>query len=131
MTVSDLPTIDLQASDEVVKQALETAFTTIGFALISGHGIAEGQVSEMRQLLKTYFNRPLSEKLQESITPENYRGYIPLGFFRQTATTPSPITMRVISSTMRSLKKTRSGHGVIYMAPIAGPMSPLTSKLPF
>ncbi|MDG0992583.1 MAG: 2-oxoglutarate and iron-dependent oxygenase domain-containing protein, partial [Luminiphilus sp.] len=81
MTVSNLPTIDLQASDEVVKQALETAFTTIGFALISGHGIAEGQISEMRQLLKTYFNRPLSEKLQESITPENYRGYIPLGFF--------------------------------------------------
>lgn len=81
MTVTHLPTIDLQASDKVVKQALETAFTSIGFALISGHGIAEGHISEMRQLLKTYFNRPLTEKLQGSITPENYRGYIPLGFF--------------------------------------------------
>ncbi|MDG1771251.1 MAG: 2-oxoglutarate and iron-dependent oxygenase domain-containing protein [Luminiphilus sp.] len=81
MNLTHLPLIDLQASDETVKPALESAFNKIGFALITGHGIAAQQISEMRELLKTYFNRPLTEKLHESITPENYRGYIPLGFF--------------------------------------------------
>ena len=81
MNLTHLPLIDLQASDEAVKPALESAFNKIGFALITGHGIAAQQISEMRELLKTYFNRPLTEKLHESITPENYRGYIPLGFF--------------------------------------------------
>jgi isopenicillin N synthase-like dioxygenase len=81
MNNTHLPVIDLRASDQEVKPALESAFTSIGFALISGHGIASQQVAEMRQLLKTYFERPEADKLMESITPDNYRGYIPLGFF--------------------------------------------------
>ena len=71
MNLTHLPLIDLQASDEAVKPALESAFNKIGFALITGHGIAAQQISEMRELLKTYFDRPLTEKLHESISSEH------------------------------------------------------------
>jgi len=73
--------INLDDHDEPVTQALELALTETGFVMIQGHGISETLIAKMRSVLERYFARPLEAKMQECITPDNYRGYIPLGFF--------------------------------------------------
>ncbi|MDB2667432.1 isopenicillin N synthase family oxygenase [Luminiphilus sp.] len=78
---SSIPLIDLKDSDDTVLPVLERALTEIGFVMVQGHSVPEHLVRTMRQQLETYFSRPLSEKLADCITPDNYRGYIPLGFF--------------------------------------------------
>ena len=61
-----------------------SALCDIGFVLVRGHGILEKLVSDLRQHLIDYFDRPLVDKMAERSTPDNYRGYIPLGFFHPT-----------------------------------------------
>ena len=53
--------------------------------LVKGHGVASELVSDLRHHLVDYFGRPLADKMAERITPDNYRGYIPLGFFSPNA----------------------------------------------
>ncbi len=76
-----IPLIDLTESDYNLIPKLRHAFSTIGFVQVRGHGVNPSIISQLRRHLITYFNRPLKLKLQEAITPDNYRGYIPLGFF--------------------------------------------------
>ena len=81
MAEHSIPSIDLGDSDCCVSPVLEQALTTVGFVRVRGHGIPAAQVSALRALLAAYFSRPLDDKLRDAITPDNYRGYIPLGFF--------------------------------------------------
>ena len=81
MAEHSIPSIDLGDSDCSVSPVLEQALTTVGFVRVRGHGIPAAQVSALRALLAAYFSRPLDDKLRDAITPDNYRGYIPLGFF--------------------------------------------------
>ena len=74
-------TINLEDSDDRVLPILERALCDIGFVLVKGHGVPTELVSNLRQQLVDYFDRPLADKMAERITPVNYRGYIPLGFF--------------------------------------------------
>ena len=76
-----ISTIDLERDDKEILPTLERALCDIGFVLVRGHGIPEKLVSDLRQQLVDYFDRPLVDKMAERITPDNYRGYIPLGFF--------------------------------------------------
>ena len=76
-----IPTIDLERDDEEILPTLERVLCDIGFVLVRGHGIPGKLVSDLRQHLVDYFDRPLVDKMAERITPDNYRGYIPLGFF--------------------------------------------------
>ncbi len=76
-----IPTIDLERDDKEILPTAERALCDIGFVLVRGHGIPEKLVSNLRQHLADYFDRPLVDKMAERITPDNYRGYIPLGFF--------------------------------------------------
>ncbi|NNC58335.1 MAG: isopenicillin N synthase family oxygenase [Woeseiaceae bacterium] len=83
-----LPVIDvspLTGDDERAKQRVirdvGDACHEIGFMVIRGHGMPPKTISRLRQLVTQFFNRPLEKKLALSITPDNYRGYIPLGFF--------------------------------------------------
>ena len=76
-----VPTIDLERDDDEILPTLERALCDIGFVLVKGHGVPAELVSALRQRLVDYFDRPLAEKMAERITPDNYRGYIPLGFF--------------------------------------------------
>lgn len=46
-----------------------------------GHGIPAETIANMREEVVNYFEQPLENKLPDQITPENYRGYIPPGFF--------------------------------------------------
>ena len=75
-----IPIIDLADHEEQILPTLEKALCDIGFVLVKGHGVPRGLVSDLRQQLVDYLDRPLADKMAERITPDNYR-YIPLGFF--------------------------------------------------
>ena len=81
MIEANVPLIDLSQPDAQVQDQLQRAFSSIGFACLSGHGITPDLVQAVRDLLEQYFSRSEADKLRDSITPDNYRGYIPLGFF--------------------------------------------------
>ena len=87
-----LPVIDiapLMETDERGKAsaagALGKACHDIGFMVIRGHGIAPATVARLREAVVRFFEQPLEDKLAWSITRDNYRGYIPLGFFTPNA----------------------------------------------
>lgn len=58
--------------------------------VIVGHGIPAAVVNRLRASVIGFFNRPLDEKLTCSISKDDYRGYIPLGFFTPNAAGLSP-----------------------------------------
>lgn len=78
--VSPLSGGDKRARRRVIRD-VGNACHEIGFMVIQGHGIPPGTISRIRELVARFFDRPLEEKLALSIAPDNYRGYIPLGFF--------------------------------------------------
>ena len=76
-----IPTIDLARGDDEILPTLERALCEMGFVLVKGHDVPAELVRDLRRYLIDYFDRPLADKMAERITPDNYRGYIPLGFF--------------------------------------------------
>jgi isopenicillin N synthase-like dioxygenase len=85
-----VPVIDLSATNEEVAKALDHAFTEMGFAVLAGHGIPTGVIAAAREAVVKYFEQPLDRKLPDRITRDNYRGYIPLGFFSPNSAGQSP-----------------------------------------
>lgn len=86
--MDSIPTIDITplnspehpAFEATVQQILE-ACTGIGFLSIIGTGIAPETVINVRACVQAMFDVDEASKWQQAITRENYRGYIPLGFF--------------------------------------------------
>ncbi len=62
-------------------EQLKTACSEIGFFSITGHGIQPSITTELRTQLELLFSLPQAEKEKLMITRNNYRGYVPLGFF--------------------------------------------------
>ncbi len=60
---------------------LGDALHRVGFVAIQGHSIPSELIASVREEVATLFARPHSEKLKLTVTPNNYRGYIPMGFF--------------------------------------------------
>ncbi|NNC98614.1 MAG: isopenicillin N synthase family oxygenase [Gammaproteobacteria bacterium] len=94
--MGDLPLIDISTlrsnkglfeSDAI--EAIGKAFHEIGFIAIRGHGVPESTIAALRKQTIRFFDRPLQEKLAGHITQQNYRGYIPLGFFTPNAAVAS------------------------------------------
>lgn len=90
--MNELPLIDISALQDgpdarrvVVADALGQAFHKIGFAVIRGHGISTATINAVREQVIACFKLPLGDKLALSVSPDNYRGYIPLGFFTPNA----------------------------------------------
>ena len=79
--IPSIPLIHLEHDDNQILLTLERALTATGFVLVEGHGVPRSLVATMRRQLTAYFARPLADKMADCITPANYRGYIPLGFF--------------------------------------------------
>ena len=75
-----LPCIDISDSACSV-QEIERACREIGFMNIVGHGIAQETITNVRDAVVAYFDLPLATKMDDQISPENYRGYIPYRFF--------------------------------------------------
>ena len=49
--------------------------------VIVNHGIEEKVITRIRDAVVGYFRQPLAKKRRDQITRDNYRGYIPAGFF--------------------------------------------------
>lgn len=89
--MNQLPLIDLaeiadgeQLSSGLADQ-LSTALHDLGFVAVLGHGIPPCLIESMRAETKALFALPSELKLAMQVTPENYRGYVPLGFFTPNA----------------------------------------------
>lgn len=75
-----IPLVDISATGDVVRR-IEKASRDIGFMYIAGHGIPAAAIERARSAVVEYFSLPQQEKDADRITRDNYRGYIPLGFF--------------------------------------------------
>ena len=67
--------------DKELVQLLVNALHHTGFVGIQGHGIHEDLVSNVRQEVVSLFALPHEQKAEHQVSQENYRGYIPCGFF--------------------------------------------------
>jgi len=79
--MDDLPLIDLAAPPARLRAEVEQACRDIGFMYVINHGIEAATISAVRAAVVSYFERPLEDKLAGQITRDNYRAYIPSGFF--------------------------------------------------
>ncbi len=84
--VSAIPVIDIApftqggaAGHQAVAQAVDRACTDLGFLIISGHGVAETLVDDMRAVSRQFFDLPVDEKMRLRMPPDRYRGYIAFG----------------------------------------------------
>ncbi|WP_299079691.1 2OG-Fe(II) oxygenase family protein [uncultured Ruegeria sp.] len=66
--------------DETVRQILE-ACTEIGFLSITGTHAPQDKVDQVRRVIQAIFDVDEQRKWDQAITRDNYRGYIPMGFF--------------------------------------------------
>jgi isopenicillin N synthase-like dioxygenase len=64
---------------EAVARQVDSACSSLGFLIISGHGVADRLIDDMRGASLAYFDRPLEEKLKLRMPSDRYRGYIALG----------------------------------------------------
>lgn len=90
--MTDLPIIDIspllgddERAAKSVTRSIGDACSEIGFMVIRGHRIPTVTISRLREFVRQFFELPAKEKQALSITRNNYRGYIPLGFFTPNA----------------------------------------------
>ena len=83
-----IPTIDIgplaDPSDphfQTTVAQIMAACTSIGFLSITGTGVAPALIDDMRSCVRAIFDVDEAVKWDRAITRENYRGYIPMGFF--------------------------------------------------
>ncbi len=83
-----IPTIDIAPLEDkshpqhqATVQRIVEACTGIGFLSITGTGVTQPQVDRVRDCVRSIFDVDEARKWDQAITRENYRGYIPLGFF--------------------------------------------------
>lgn len=81
--MQQIPVIDLAPSCDEAQtiQTVENACRDVGFMYVVNHGIDVEKITAIRNAVVGYFRRPLDDKLRDRITRDNYRGYIPAGFF--------------------------------------------------
>ncbi|MCB4455142.1 isopenicillin N synthase family dioxygenase [Leisingera sp. McT4-56] len=83
-----IPTIDITPLREAghprrqeTVAAILAAAEDIGFLSITGTGVQPETVERVRSVVRAIFAVPEKSKWDQAITRENYRGYIPMGFF--------------------------------------------------
>ncbi len=64
-----------------VTTRIEKAARDTGFMYLAGHGISTANINDMRAATVSFFQLPDAIKDAYRISRENYRGFIPLGFF--------------------------------------------------
>lgn len=85
--MNHIPVIDISAlgggdqrAEDCVAEIM-AACRDIGFLCITGTGVDPAPITRMRATVEAIFAVPEQDKWAQAITPANYRGYIPLGFF--------------------------------------------------
>ncbi|MGI9270397.1 MAG: isopenicillin N synthase family dioxygenase [Woeseiaceae bacterium] len=82
--MAKIPLIDMDNGADS-DASIEAAFRDVGFIYLVGHGIAPSLVASVRSAVREYFALPLEQKARDRISRDNYRGYIPTGFFNANA----------------------------------------------
>jgi isopenicillin N synthase-like dioxygenase len=84
--MDSIPVIDIAPfrngsvqQQQSVAQEVADACASLGFLIVSGHGVVDGLIDDMRAVSFAYFDRPLEEKIKLRMPPDRYRGYISLG----------------------------------------------------
>ncbi|WP_181705529.1 isopenicillin N synthase family dioxygenase [Chthonobacter rhizosphaerae] len=80
-----IPVIDLSralAGDPAARletaAAIDAACRSLGFLVISGHGVPDALVAAIRETSAAFFRLPEAEKAKIAVTPTTYRGFIPI-----------------------------------------------------
>jgi isopenicillin N synthase-like dioxygenase len=87
--MTDIPCIDIRplalpagTPDRLACVAdIASACRDIGFVSITGTDVSEQLVADMRDAVRQVFDADETAKWAQAITRENYRGFIPFGFF--------------------------------------------------
>ncbi|WP_231703951.1 isopenicillin N synthase family dioxygenase [Cochlodiniinecator piscidefendens] len=86
--VTRVPTIDISAlfnddlkSWEETADKIGKAVKDIGFLSITGTGVSADCAADLRNAVQACFAIPEASKHEQAVTRDNYRGYIPFGFF--------------------------------------------------
>lgn len=74
-----IPVVDIRSARG--RRKLTDAWEQIGFASVVGHDIDPELFAEMRDVVRRLFELSEEQQRRYRITPGNYRGHIPLGFF--------------------------------------------------
>src|SRR5690242_2592093 len=84
--MAEVPVIDFTAFREggaagkaTVATAIREACEDTGFFYLSGHGIAQSQIDAIFAASRRFFALPFEERLKVRLTPQQNRGYQPLG----------------------------------------------------
>ena len=77
LVIDNRETLEFTKSAELLYKAL----SEVGFAIIIGHQVTDKTVSEMRNAVATVFETPRNILLKDTVMKNNYRGFVPLGFF--------------------------------------------------
>lgn len=76
-----IPVVDISGASDTFAQDLADACSEIGFVAITGHGVDQTLLADMRATVEDLFGLSDEVKAANRIQPGNYRGFIPLGFF--------------------------------------------------
>ncbi|GAB5469286.1 MAG: 2-oxoglutarate and iron-dependent oxygenase domain-containing protein [Rhodospirillales bacterium] len=91
--MDEIPVIDVSGFEAGARDAvaaLDLACREVGFFCVTGHGVAPGLIAALRRATIEVFAQPAAVKARLRVTPENYRGYIPFGFFTPNAAPGAP-----------------------------------------
>ena len=91
--MKQVPIIDIQSLSNPCTQqakqqcvdAIYEGFSDIGFIAVFNHGIESSLLTQLREQVILLFNGCEKELLKLQVCKNNYRGYIPLGFFTPNA----------------------------------------------
>src|SRR4051812_16928996 len=82
----DIPLIDIapgRTGDPLARAALAAAVgeacATVGFLVVVGHGIDPALAEQAGASARSFFDRPLAEKMRSRPPPGIMRGYAPMG----------------------------------------------------
>ena len=90
MAPDSIPTVDLSAGPRGAADEIARASETIGFFLVTGHGVPPAAIAEAWAETRAFFALPQAEKDALAVTRERYRGYIPLAAFSPNDGTGQP-----------------------------------------
>lgn len=71
---------DSETREHVDRQLLDSCHE-LGFLLVDGHGVPPACEQALRDAIAALFARPREQLARQCVQPDNYRGYVPAGFF--------------------------------------------------
>ena len=84
--MDSIPVIDIAPfrngsaqQQQAVAKDVADACASLGFLIVSGHGVADSLIDDMRKVSFAYFDQPVEDKIKLRMPPDRYRGYISLG----------------------------------------------------